>query len=654
MSIRPPKNNKTFLPTAALAFIGLLLSFSIATAALSDERIKSFHSSIKVHPDSSITVTETIEVTSSGDRIKRGIYRDFPTSYRDRFGNNYTVDFTVLGVLRDGRNENYHLANLSNGKRLYMGSQDFLIPPGEHTYTITYRTNRQLGFFEDHDELYWNVTGNGWSFPIDRASASVELPHGASNQISETGGYTGLAGSKSKDLIVSVNGAGVVEFMTTKPLGPSEGLTIVVSWAKGYVKEPGFAQKLSYFVRDNRVLLMGIVGLFILSIYYLIVWARFGKDPLRGTIIPLYVPPDGFTIGAMRYIMKMGYDNKILAATIIDMAVKGYLKIIEKENVYTLKKTGAVDSVLNKEELLICRLLFGADDEIKMENENHEIITAAIKNLKISLKNTLEKVYFVANTKYFIPGVAWSVLIVILAGLFQPSFQSALPVFMTAWLTIWTFGVVALMRQVISGWRSFFFGGANRVAILARPLFLTFFSVPFILGEVFGFAVLFGNISMSIGVLTAMTVGLNLLFYKLLKAPTLKGRKIIDKIEGFRMYLATTEKDRLNFLNPPEKTPELFEKYLPYALALDVEQRWGEQFSDLLGRASGPDGRSYVPVWYSGRSWDMASAGSFTSSLGGSLSGAISSSSTAPGSASGGGGGGGSGGGGGGGGGGGW
>ena len=112
-----------------------------------------------------MTVVETITVNSTGNVIKRGIYREFPTRYKDRHGNNYVVDFSVNEVLRDGKPESYHLEGLSNGTRVYIGRKEVFLNPGTYTYTIRYSTNRQLGFFKDHDELYWNVTGNGWSFP---------------------------------------------------------------------------------------------------------------------------------------------------------------------------------------------------------------------------------------------------------------------------------------------------------------------------------------------------------------------------------------------------------------------------------------------------------------------------------------------------------
>jgi uncharacterized membrane protein len=162
-------------------------------------------------------------------------------------------------------------------------------------------------------------------------------------------------------------------------------------------------------------------------------------------------------------------------------------------------------------------------------------------------------------------------------------------------------------------------------------------------------------------VVSAMLFALvNGLFIFLLKAPTVAGREILDQIEGFKMYLGVAEKDRLNLENPPERTPQLFEMFLPYALALGVEQKWSEQFAGVLAAAGAVPGQNnYSPAWYSGDSWSHVGAASFAGALGGSLAGAISSASTAPGSGSGGdggggGGGGSSGGGGGGGGGGGW
>jgi uncharacterized membrane protein len=149
-------------------------------------------------------------------------------------------------------------------------------------------------------------------------------------------------------------------------------------------------------------------------------------------------------------------------------------------------------------------------------------------------------------------------------------------------------------------------------------------------------------------------IGLNAVFYALLKRPTLAGRRLMDEIEGFKLYLRTAEGDEIRRLQAPTPTPELFERYLPYAMALDVENAWSERFTDVLAAASSDPGQGQSPVWYRSANSNSFRVNDFTQSLGPSLSSAVASSSTAPGSSSGGGGGGSSGGGGGGGGGGGW
>ncbi len=109
-------------------------------------------------------VTETISVHAEGVEIKRGIYRDFPTIYRGSWGQKKHVLFDVVSCGSDGKPEPWHSENRENGLRLYFGEEDVILPSGDYTYTLQYQT-RQLGFFKDFDELYWNVTGNGWPFP---------------------------------------------------------------------------------------------------------------------------------------------------------------------------------------------------------------------------------------------------------------------------------------------------------------------------------------------------------------------------------------------------------------------------------------------------------------------------------------------------------
>jgi len=618
----------------------------------SSERILAFCSDIAVDADGSMLVRETIKVRSAGDQIKRGIYRDFPTRYTGRFGHQYVVAFEVLEVQRDGRPERFHTEDVSNGKRVYIGRKSTSLSPGEYTYTLLYRTTRQLGFFTDHDELYWNVTGNGWIFPIDEAYATVALPRGAGRHVLVLDGYTGPEGSLGTAFKSAVDSEGRITFTTTKALQPAEGLAIVVSWPKGFVAAPTREMKLRYFLEDNRSTVVGLAGFVLLLVYYLVSWLMVGRDPARGIIMPLYEPPPGFSPAAARYLTKMGFDNKAFAAAIINMAVKKYLTISEEDGEFTLTRAKADKTVLSAEEKKIADKLLETAQKIELKTQNHAKVRAAIEALKTSLHLNQEKIYFLTNRRYLIPGLVFSVLVLAFIALAESGERKFTAGFMSVWLTGWSVGVFFLLSQVIRAWREVISGGESRVGPALFALFISLFSFPFLVGEAVGLYVLASVTSITVIVILVAIAFVDYLFHHLLKAPTHAGRRLLDKIEGFRMFLSAVEKDRFQVLYPQRRTPELFEKYLPYALALDVEQEWAEQFSDVLAQA-GQRGAGYSPAWYSGTSWSSLGASGFASSLGSSFTSAISSSATAPGSRSGGGGGS-SGGGGGGGGGGGW
>ncbi len=639
---------KSVMTTAARRALGRLalcaLLFAAASAAEGAEKILLFRSDVLVRSDGVMTVRETIKVRAEGVEIKRGIYRDFPTRYTDRRGQRTVVGFTVLGVERDGRPEAYHTEDRDNGKRVYIGKKDVFLKPGEYTYTLSYETDRQIGYFPDHDELYWNVTGNGWTFPIEKATALVTLPAGLRGANLKLEAYTGAQGAKDRDYIARVDEGGSAWFATTRPLLPRHGLTIVVSWPKGFVAPPAAPERTRYFLRDNAGVLIGLLGIASVFGYYMVIWTRYGRDPATGTVIPLFTPPANLSPAALRYVTRMGFDHNAFAASVVNMAVKGYLKITETGNgEYVLTRQGRAEAVaLAPEERRLGERLFGKRTTLALETANHATIAGAISELKKSLHAGYRRQYFARNGAYLVPGLLVSFAFLVASGISDAKDIGGF-IGITFWLTIWTFVVIFLWTNALRIWR----GGKVLTAI--PP---TFMALAFTGGEVAGMF-LFSQVASPWTLLLLLAlVGLSYLFFHLLRAPTVLGRKLLDQIEGFKMYLSVAEQSRLNLLNPPERTPQLFEKYLPYALALGVEQAWAEQFADVLAQARAGEG--YVPRWYEGSSRNGSSPRDFASSLGASFIGAISSSAVAPGSSSGGGGGGSSGGGGGGGGGGGW
>jgi len=602
-----------------------------ASSATGSRRLLNFQSRTLVHPDSSMTVTETITYETRVSR--RGIMREFPTTYKDSHGNTLKVGFQVLEVKRDGNPEPYHIQAATNGERVYVGRKDHYLPPGVYTYIIEYRTDRQLGFFEDHDELYWNVTGNAWEFPIESAEALIVLPPGAS--ILKHAAYTGRQGERGTDFTARA-GDNEVFFKTTRTLYPGQGLTVVVAWPKGVVTAPSGLSKTGYFFRDNLPGALGLAGLLLVLGYYFFIWLKHGRDPAPGTIIPLFNPPKDFSPAAVRYLICEGFDYKTMAAAVVNMAVKGYLTIEEsskgslfQSRTYTLRKKGGSKDALSTEEVFAASHLFSGGDALELKNENHAAIKEALDTLKATLKKKLENVFFVTNRDYFVTGAIITVLI--LAGIVLASQQTGAAAVSALWLTLWTAGCAFLAVMVYRQWLAARGGGFAKVL---GAVFLTLFALPFFVFEMVGVTI-FG---LAISPVAALAFGgmvfANPLFYYLLKAPTPAGRRLMDQIEGFKLYLSVAEKERLDLLNPPEKTPELFEKYLPYALALDVEVQWTEQFAEVLAQA-GVAGQAYSPSWYSGGSYDSFGSSDFASGLGSGFADAISSSATAPGSSSG-------------------
>ncbi len=608
------------------------------------ERIHRFASDIVIEENGDLIITETIELTALGREIRRGPYRDFPTRYRDQYNDDVRIGFDVLEVLRDGRPEPWYTENLSNGVRLYIGQADVFLRAGRYTYTIRYRTTRQIHFDTGFDELYFNITGNGWGFPIDVAEATIRLPEGAN--VLETDGFTGAFGSTEQAFRASRGRPGEVHFATTRPLRPHEGLSIAVTWPKGFVAEPSGAARAGFLLADNASLLIALLGVIVVFAYYHWAWNRVGKDPAAGTIIPLFEPPEKFSPAAVRFVDRMGFDQKAFTAAIINMAVKGFLTIEEDDKSFRLIKASGDVSVLSPGEKKIADKLLGTRSSIKLKQAHHAKFAAAISGLKSSLKREYEATNFMRNTQYLIPGVGLSIITLLGMGGLAPAPET---IFAIVWLVGWCiFGMSLLIAswQIISarkGVSKTIAGGVlSLVSITLMGIGTIFFWKN---GPLPGWIMVFPAGAMAM---------LTPIYYHLLKAPTKKGRKVMDEIEGFRLFLSVAERRRLESFHPPEKTPELFEKYLPYALALDVENKWSEQFDDVLSAASMEGGEAYRPVWYHGGRWHSFGASGFAGAVSSAMVSSIASAATAPGSSSGIGGGGFSGGGGGGGGGGGW
>ncbi len=608
-----------------LARIAALSLWLPALPLAAAEVIESFHSDIRVEANGDLIVTETIRVEAEGRAIRRGIFRDFPTRYRDALGHDIVVGFEVLDVRRDGRPEPYHVDNHGNGKRVYIGDRNVFLTPDSYTYELRYRTTRQIGFFDEFDELYWNVTGTGWAFPIERASARVLLPADAELRLT---GYTGADGSTDQALTHRQIGAREAYFETTAALGRREGLTIVAAFPKGIVAEPTAAERRAWFLRDNRASILALAGALILLVYYLLLWRWVGRDPAAGVIVPRYQPPEGYSPASMRFVQNMGYDKRCFTAATVNLAVKGALEIVDDDGDFELRRadTPLRESLAAGESQVLLGLFGDGRGTLSVVQSNHDVLRRAIGKHKRSLRTDYEKRYFRTNSWLLGPGIVASLLV---AGAAFASLGSDRAMAETGFLTLFSVMPMLMLFAAFRGLRMR--GRRGRVQLFANFAALLFFAGFFVSVD-FPFEQFLQNVPWTMVVGIVAMIVLHYLFYQWLKAPTLAGRRLLDQIAGFRHYLEVAEEDDIALKNAPTFTEDLYERYLPYAIALDLENAWTDKLDRAI--ASGlVDSAYHAPRWY--HSSYRVGGRDFGRSLSGAFNSAIASASVAPGSSSG-------------------
>jgi uncharacterized membrane protein len=511
--------------TALLA----LLFLSSCGASARELEIQNFHADVEVSPDGSVNVTEKIQVHFIGSW--QGLYRSIPIEYVTPQGFNYTLFVDVKRITdEDGRVLKFDSSRVHHYRKLK------IYVPGAfnvtHTISIEYSVADGLRFFEDHDELYWNVTGDLWDYPIQSASATIQLPAGTTNIRANqfTGGY----GSRAQDADVQVSGNDVA-VETRNPLRFHEGLTIAVAFDKGFVKAPTAFDKFSLFIRSNWPLLMPVAAL--LLMFYL--WWTRGRDPRLRPITAQYEPPNQLTPGECGALIDDSADMRDITASIVDLAVRGYMVIEEhdKTSMLGLKHDKDFNFILNQDRSAWSAL------------KPHEQV---LLNGIFSAGTVGETVPMASLQNRFYKN---------LAGLKSRIFESLVS--------------LGYYRRRPDSVRSFYIG------------------VGFVVGflMVWGGGALGGAMGMPAqtfviaGILTGIIV---CAFGWFMPAHTEAGTRAVEGILGFEDFLAHVESDRFNRMI---KTPQMFEKFLPFAMALGVEKNWSKAFEGIM---------TEPPGWYRG------------------------------------------------------
>lgn len=636
----------------AFAFVVLAPLFLALAPARADEDIRRYSVDLAVGRDGMLEVTETITVQAEGYQIRRGIYRDIPLRALDGWGLWTGSGFDLVSVARNGRPEPHRTEWQGRFLRIVIGDPDVFLEFGQHTYTIRYRVSGQVRHFDAYDEIYWNATGNFWAFPIRAAEVTVRLPDGAvaGNVIA----YTGAQGAEGRDYRAAGKGTSNVTFELTRPLRPEEGMTVAVGFAKGIVavQSDGLAATLI----ENAGIFIVILGFLAVPAWLLYAWNRVGRDPDGPPVIPLFHPPLGLEAAALSYVhfnafRSHGARDLAFIAALLSLGVKKWVVIEDDDGEVTLTRApenGDRQELAPGEEALYSRLL-GHRDEIAFTKANGQTLLSARSGLQSAISQRYAGKFYKMNLGWFLPAVLIGIACLVGGLVLQQPPDEGLVYMIPVTIT-------ALVGSAL------FIAGRAIFANTGRGIGSRF------IGSILGLAglcvlavgaaiVLFGD-DMAIYRIAAGLVFVGILFTALMAfligAPTQEGAHVLNDIEGFKLYLETAETNRLNMRDAPEMTEELFERFLPYAAGLGVEEPWSKAWEAHLARVA-PDRRPDVqPRWYRGNTWSPGNIGAATAASVAAVSSAMAASMPQPKSSSGSSGGGFSGGGGGGGGGGGW
>src|SRR3989344_213833 len=491
-----------------LSGLFLCTNFSLA------EVIDNFQSDIVINSDSSIDVTETIDYDFQGI-YRHGIFRNIPIKYQAR-GGNYNLHISNIRVTDEsGKDYQFQTSYPKNNIEIKIGDPNETIT-GKKKYVISYTILKAINYFSTEDELYWNTTGNNWPVEIKQASSKVILPAGVNENQIKAQCFAGTYGS-TVNCPFTTNSSEIY-FSYSSGLSIGEGVTIVVGFSKGVVTPLTFWGNILEKIIDNLIVIVPIITLF--AMFY--VWYKKGRDPKgTGTIITQFDAPDGLTPAEVGTIIDEKVKTKDISAEIINLAVKGYIRVIrdEKESIfssvnYRLIKIKDISNSENEIEQKFFRRLFGSKSEVNLKELKNKF-QARLKVTKV----TTDEIY---------------------EGLIKKGYIAKNPdKIRKIYLLV---GIFIVIIPLI-----FFSGVLNLIGII--------------------------SIALS-GVIVAI-------FSFIMPSRTIKGVKAWECILGLKEYLSVAEKDRINFHNAPEKNPKHFEKLLPFAMVLGVEKEWAKQFEEI-------------------------------------------------------------------------
>ena len=506
---------RTVLKRAGRLLLVIAIAPMLALAQGKSWHVGDFKSTISISADGSALVSEKISVVFVGEW--HGIHRTIPVEYPGPKGSNYTLFLKVLGVTDESGNK---LKYDSSKSGVYRDLKIYIpdAVDGTRVVNIDYSVRNGIRAFDDYEEFYWNVTGNDWAVPIDHASAFVTLPEGASGLRAQA--FTGAYGSKESDAEAQVNGADI-SVETTHKLPARGGLTIDIYIPPGIVKAPSGLTKFWWFVESNPILLLPLLTLAVMAG----LWNWVGRDPDPGmSVAPQYEPPKGMTPAEAGTLLDDTIHTRDITSTIVDLAVRGYIKIEEKVDTFlvfhhkdyvfhNLKAGAGWGPELAPHERVMMENIFLGGSEVRLSSLKNRFYTA-IPAIRTDIMSALKD-----------------------KGVYTLDPESANGYSIVAAVVI---ALVVVGVQVM-GWMNLFY------------------SVPLVIVSVLVSAVIWW------------------LFARQMTAKTVTGARVHIAVLGFQEFMNRVDKDRIQRM-----PPDTFEKFLPFAMALGVEHHWAQAFDGIV------------------------------------------------------------------------
>jgi uncharacterized membrane protein len=531
-----------------LTLLAVLFCFFTGIAAAKSWRVADFQDTITIDKDGSAVVTERISLVFEGEW--HGIHRTIPIEYPGPGGTNYELFLDIKSVTDGAGSKLKYESSAAKGSR----DLKIYIPDAVDTtrvVEIVYLVRNGTRFFRDYDEFYWNVTGNDWLVPIDHASATVRLPDAASGSL-RAQAFTGVYGSTQRDATAKVEGA-EAQFETNNPLPMRGGLTIDVYIPQGILREPGPITKFFWFIAGNPIVFLPpltLIGMFLL-------WWYKGRDPDPGmSVAPMYEPPPGISPAEAGTLLDDRIHPRDITSTMVDLAVRGYIKIEEtaekvllfthKDYIFHLLKPQTEWKDLAPHEFIMMEHIFGSGvDQMRLSSLKNRFYTAV--------------------------------------PLIRQDIMAALK----------TKGIYTLDPESANGYSI----GMAFVILIPLAIF-----------QYFGWANFLNSVPLLI-VCGAISALVWWLFARVMTAKTAKGARTCIAVLGFQEFMNRVDAERLKLM-----PPNTFEKYLAFAMALGVEHHWAKAFDGLVKDppqwyvgSGGGYGTGFNPIFFSNSMHSMAS-----------------------------------------------